>query len=57
MLVIIGALLVVPGTIAAIIDDRKKVKWAAWTTVYIGLILILFGFGGPVAVWDAIEFK
>lgn len=54
---IIGALLVVPGTIAAIIDDRKKVKWAAWTAVYIGLILILFGFGGPVAVWDAIEFK
>ena len=54
---IIGALLVVPGTIAAIIDDRKKVKWAAWPTVYIGLILILFGFGGPVAIWDAIEFK
>jgi hypothetical protein len=56
MLLIIGALFLVAGTIAAIIDDRKKVKWAAWIAVYIGIILILFGFGGPAAVRDAIEF-
>ncbi|HCV28640.1 MAG TPA: hypothetical protein QGI07_01305 [Dehalococcoidia bacterium] len=56
MLLIIGALFVVPGTIAAIIDDRKKVKWAAWIAVYIGMAFILFGFGGPAAIRDAIEF-
>ncbi len=56
MLLIIGALFLVPGTIAAIIDDRKKVKWAAWISVYVGIVLILFWFGGPSAVRDAIEF-
>ncbi|MCX8251918.1 MAG: hypothetical protein OTJ98_08715 [Dehalococcoidia bacterium] len=57
MLLTIGVLFLVPGTIAAVIDDRKKVKWAAWTAVYVGIILIFFGFGGPAAVWDAVEFE
>ena len=45
MLLIIGALFLVSGTIAAVIDDRKKVKWAAWIAVYVGIILVLFGLG------------
>jgi hypothetical protein len=57
MLLIIGALFLVSGTIAAVIDDRKKVKWAAWIAVYVGIILVLFGFGGPAAVRDAFEFE
>lgn len=56
MIVVIGALFLVPGTIAAIFDDRKKVKWAAWISIYIGIFLILIGAGGPTAIRDAIEF-
>jgi|TARA_B110000263_G_scaffold97660_1_gene85323 heme A synthase len=57
MLLIIGVLFLVPGTIAAVIDDRKKVKWAAWIAVYVGIILIFFGFGGPAAVPNAFDFE
>jgi len=55
MLLILGALLVFPGTIAVIIDDRKIVKWPAWIAIYLGILLILLGLGGPAAVRDAIE--
>ncbi|MFP6570519.1 MAG: hypothetical protein VB815_08455 [Dehalococcoidia bacterium] len=57
MLLIIGVLFLVPGTIAAVIDDRKKVKWAAWIAVYLGIILIFFAFGGPAAIPDAFNFE
>ena len=57
MLLIIGVLFLVRGTIAAVIDDRKKVKWAAWIAVYVGIILIFFGFGGPAAVPNAFDFE
>ena len=57
MLLIIGVLFLVPGTIAAVIDDRKKVKWAAWIAVYLGIILIFFAFGGPAAVPNAFDFE
>ena len=57
MLLIIGVLFLVPGTIAAVIDDRKKVKWAAWIAVYVGIILSVFGFGGPAAVPNAFDFE
>ena len=57
MLLIIGVLFLVPGTIAAVIDDRKKVKWAAWIAVYLGIILIFFAFGGPAAIPNAFDFE
>ena len=57
MLLIIGVLFLVPGTIAAVIDDRKKVKWAAWIAVYLGIILIFFAFGGLAAIPDAFNFE
>ena len=57
MLLIIGVLFLVPGTIAAVIDDRKKVQWAAWIAVYLGIILIFFAFGGPAAIPDAFNFE
>ena len=56
MIVVIGALFLVPGTIAAIFDDRTRVKLAAWVSIYVGIIIILIGIGGLTAIREAIDF-
>ena len=56
MIVVIGALFLVAGTIGAIFDDRTRVKTVAWVSVYVGIITILIGAGGLTAIRDAIEF-
>ncbi len=56
MIVVLGALFLVAGTVGAIFDDRKWVKIPAWTLVYVGIFMILIGIGGIAAIRDALEF-
>ncbi len=56
MIIVIGALFLVAGTIGAIFDDRPRVKKVSWASAYAGIILILIGIGGITAIRDAFEF-